>query len=1025
MNIISFCVHRPIFTTMGALLILVLGGVGFRGTAVDLLPEIESPRLNVSTTYEDAAPEDVEESVTRPLEQALSAISGVEEVRSTSTEGESSISVTFTWGTDIEAAASDVRDRIDRIFPRLPDDVDRPVIRKFDSAAMPVMMLAFSSEMPLLHAREYVEDTLAYRFERLPGVASVTVAGGLAREIHVDISLERIRALGLSLDSLTSILREHNINLPGGSLREGHINVRLRIPGSFSGIEEIRNVVLFYREDAPVRLGSVAKISETTEKREQINRVNARESVQLMIYKQSGGNTLAVAKAVRQEVERINLDIPQGRFIVLFDTSDYIRDSLSNLTVAALGGGMLALVVLLFFLNSLPATLVVATAIPVSITACFGLMFFAGFSLNIMSLGGLALGIGMLLDNAIVVLENISHRLERKVPPFQAALEGAQEVAAAVLAGTLTTVVVFLPLLFVGGMSGMLFREFALVVAFSLFCSLGVALTVIPMLSSRCVHPEEVHGRFTPFRLLGRISSLILGGVARFYEELLQAALAHRKITLGITTLLFGGVLLLGPLLGTELMPATDESEVRVYFSMAPGTHVDVMERTVLRMEEIFQRTVPELQVLQVRTGGWNASHEGTFRLRLVPQGERSRSSQEVAAALGRELRNLPGVVARPRVGSSIMGRILGGSGENTVDIDIRGYDMDTAYALAKEIRHRGEALPGVTDVELSREESLSEYSVVVDRQKAGSLGFSVQDVAEALRVLIAGKTAGTYSVKGKEYDIRIQGESAENYSLEEILDLPLRNSQGVSVNLGNIAFLRSSLGPISIERKDRERVLTVSVGAPEKPQGVLVSELRQVLAEIPLPEGFSLQFSGGYEKQEESFRELLFSFILALLLVYMVMACQFESLKDPLVVMFSVPLGAIGVIPTLFLTGTTLNMQSFIGCIMLAGIVVNNAILLVDQANRLQRSQGMSPLEAARESGIRRLRPILMTALTTCLGLLPLALALGDGGEAQAPMARAVIGGLASSTLITLIFIPALYSLVEEWHGRRKARCS
>ncbi len=1025
MNIIAFCVHRPIFTSMVALLIFVLGGVALRGTSVDLLPEIEAPQINVSTTYEDAAPEDVEESVTRPLEQALSAISGVEEVRSTSSEGESSISLTFTWGTDLEAATSDVRDRLDRTFPQLPDDVERPVLRKFDSAAMPVMMLAFSSEMPLIHAREYVEDTLSYRFERLPGVASVTVVGGPAREVHVDISLERIRSLGLSLDNLRSLLLQHNVNLPGGTLREGNLNVRLRIPGSFSSIEEIRNTVLFYREDAPVRLGAIAEVSEATEKRERLNRVDCREAVQLMIYKQSGGNTLAVAEAVHREMERINLDIPQGKLVILFDTSDYIRDSLRNLATAALGGGILALGVLLFFLNSLPATLVVATAIPVSVTACFGLMYFAGFSLNIMSLGGLALGIGMLLDNAIVVLENISHRLERKVPPFQAALEGAQEVAAAVLAGTLTTVVVFLPLLFVGGMSGMLFREFALVVAFSLFCSLGVALTVIPMLSSRCVHPEEISRGFFLFRLLGRFSSSVLGTVGAFYGKLLRGALNHRWITLGCTALLFGGALSLAPLLGTELMPATDESEVRIYFSMAPGTHVDVMERTVERIEGILQESVPELRVLQVRTGGWNDAHEGTFRLKLVPRKERARSSQEIALTLGKALRGVPGAVCRPRVSSSIMGRILGGSGENTVDIDIRGYDLETAYALAKEIRRRGEVLPGVTDVELSREESLPEYSVVVDRQKAGSLGFSVEDVAEALRILIAGKVAGTYSVKGNEYDILVQGQNAENYSLEEILDFPLRNAEGVSVKLGNLAYLKTSWGPVSIERKDRERVLTVSVAAPERPQGDLVAELRQTLGEIPLPEGFALQFSGGYEKQQESFRELIFSFLLALLLVYMVMACQFESLKDPLVVMFSVPLGAIGVIPMLFFTNTTMNLQSFIGCIMLAGIVVNNAILLVDQANRLQRDEGMTPLEAARESGIRRLRPILMTALTTCLGLLPLALALGDGGEAQAPMARAVIGGLGSATLITLIFIPALYSLVEEWHGRRKSRVS
>jgi HAE1 family hydrophobic/amphiphilic exporter-1 len=748
--------------------------------------------------------------------------------------------------------------------------------------------------------------------------------------------------------------------------------------------------------------------------------------VGVSVRKQSGKNTVEVARGVLEEIERINRDIPQIRLTPIIDTSDYIKRSITNVGSLALYGGILAVFVLLFFLRDIRGTTVIATAIPISIVSTFALMYFAGFTLNIMTLGGLALGIGMLVDNAIVVLENIYRLRQSGQSPIQAAINGSGEVTAAILASTLTTLAVFLPLVFVRGMAGVMFKQLSIVVGFSLLCSLGIAVTLVPMLASKILLPTTRD----PGESDAWSRKLFLAGGRMFdrmearYKDLLHSALDHRKLVVGGAALLLLGALALIPLVGVELMPDTDEGEVRVYAEMEVGTRLEVLDERFQAVETIVREAVPEAKSVMSFVGGtgWRprGSHAGEMRISLKPQVQRSRSSEEIATALRRKLTGIPGVTIRTRAGQGLFILRLGAPQGEKIQIETRGYDLAAADVLAERIKDVVETINGVTDAEVSRESGSPEELIIVDRQKAADMKLTVSQIANALQTVLSGTSASYYREAGKEYRILVKLKEAERMVLNDILDLTLTNADGEAVILRNVVGIRPQTGPVRIERKDQERIVTVSANISGRDMGSILADIREGLSSIPVPRDFSIVFGGDYEEEQKAFRELLLGFILALVLVYMVMACLYESLRDPFVVMFSVPLAAIGVTLMLFLTKTTFNVQSFIGCIMLGGIVVNNAILLVDHTNLLRRRDGMSLQDAIEEAGRRRLRPILMTAMTTVLGLVPLALGLGEGGEAQAPLARAVIGGLLSSTLITLVFVPTVYSIFKRRLAKR-----
>ena len=1017
MKISQVAVGRPVLTIMVSMIVIILGAVALSRLPIDLMPDVTSPTISVSTSYSKASPLTMEELVTRPIEEALAAVPGVQEISSRSTEGSSNVQVSFSWGTDLEAASNDIRDRLDRIISRLPDEASRPSLRKYDMSATPVIMMGVTSDLDVLELRRILEEQVSYRLERVDGVASVSIWGGRSREIHINIDPLKMNALRIPLDQVISSVRAANINQPTGNIYRGNHQITIRVPGVFENLEELKNTIIVRRGGSVVALKDIAEILDTASKVTRIVRINGQNGIQIAINKQSGTNTVKVVQGVLDEVVQINRSIPQINIIPLMDSSVFIKQSINNVSLSALLGGILAVLILLFFLRNLKSTTVISTAIPISIMATFGLLYFNGFTLNLMTIGALALGVGQLLDNSIVVMENIFRHREMGKESKQAAIEGANEVGSPILASTLTSIVVFLPLLFMRGMSGIMFQQLAFVVVFALICSLATALTLVPMLSSRLIkvsaEPDPKSKRLTA-RLYFAIGK-ILSTIELFYKKLLAAALDNRGKTALIALLLLLAAFVLTRSIDSELMPMSDEGEVRVSLDMVAGTKLELVDQKMLEAESRI-KDMPEITsiVASAGGGGWGSSNTGSLRISLLSRSDRTRSHQQIADEMRARLGALP--VTRVRgfaVSNNRLTRVMGGGG-GRIEIQVRGHEMDEAYRLAGIIMQHVESVDGITDVNLSRTAGAPEDLVIIDRVKAAELGMSVQQISATLETVLSGRSAGDYLDHGKEYPIMVQVKDADQMPIKELLDLSVSNSDGVPIVLRNVVSTQSGESSTVIERVNQERMIDVSANISGRNHSAVIGDIQNRLDEIPVPIGFSVEIVGDYKEQQESFRELFIGIILALVLIYMVMASQFESIRDPFIVMFSVPFALIGVSLILFITGTTFNIQTYIGIIMLAGIVVNNAILLVNTTNQLREHDNMKLREAIEEAGRRRLRPILMTALSTVLGLLPMAIGMGEGSETQAPLARAVVGGLLSSTLITLVVIPVLYSAFE-----------
>ncbi|MEJ2424069.1 MAG: efflux RND transporter permease subunit [Candidatus Thiodiazotropha sp.] len=1025
MNLPRASVRRPIFTTMLTLIVVVLGLVSLSRLQIDLLPNIELPTLTVRTQYEGADPIVMERLVTQIVEEIVGTVPGVEELTSSSYEGNSSVKVTFGWGTPIDAAAVDVRATLEDEISELPDDIVGPRVSKFDVDTYPVVILGISSKLNPVELTQIVEDQVRYRFSRVPGVAQVDPWGGFTREVRVALDPAKLNALGLPLSDILDAIKDANLDLPAGKIERGPYEVTLRAPAEFASLDQIRGTVIARQAGSVVTLGQVARVRDTYEKLTRIIRVNGEQGLRVAIRKQPEANTVEVSRAVLEEVEKVNRAFPQIHITPVINQGNFIQRAISNVARSVLYGGALAVLVLLFFLRNLRSTLVISLAIPISVVATFGLLYFAGFTLNLMTLGGLALGVGMMVDSSVVVLENIFRRQqEEKESAPEASVQGTQEVASAVVAGTLTTLVIFLPLIFVQGVSGVLFKELAYVIMFALFCALLVSLSLVPMLGSRLLRTTGGMNRTgdgSPG--LAQFAGGLFSGLENRYRKLLRGVLRHKLVTIVSALLLFFASLLLTPYIGTEFIPPSDEGEVSITGEMEVGTRLELIDRQTRLLEAQVYTAVPEVRssVVSVTTSGTRGSAmaKGEIRLNLGPARDRSRSNQAIADDLRERLAGgIAGMKIRVRApqGQFLLERIL--DTVEGVTVEVRGFDLETLDLLAKQVSAAVMDVPGVTDVALSREAGVPQQEIHVNRQKVSDLGLSVRDVTEVIETAVAGSKAGEYRVAGNSYRILVQLESAEKRSIDEILDLTLRTPAGEQVALRNLVETTTGKGPVTIERKDQQRLVKVTANVAQRDLGSVATEIQARIDAIARPIGYDLIISGNYEAQQKSFDELLVSLLLALLLVYMVLASQYESFGDPLVVMLSVPLAATGVVLTLFLTDTTLNLQSAIGCIMLGGIVVNNAILLVDQAGRLRR-EGMLTEPALVEAGRRRLRPVLMTTLTTILALMPLALGIGEGADAQAPLARAVVGGLTVSTLVTLVLIPAVYALFHRDPGR------
>jgi HAE1 family hydrophobic/amphiphilic exporter-1 len=1016
MNLPQFSVSRPIFTIMVTLIVIILGAVSLSRLRIDLLPNIELPTISINTEYEGASPEVMERLVTRIIEEIVATVPGVEEMTSTSSEGISRIRVTFSWGTDIDTTALDVLATLEDEINELPEDIVRPRVSKFDIDSFPVVLLGISSDLDPVEMTQLIEDQVRYRFSRIPGVAQVDLFGGFNREVRIELDPERINALGLPLDRIIEAIRNANLDLPAGKIEQGSFEVTLRAPAEFTDLDQIRSTVIFAEGGSTVQLGQIADVRDTYEKVRRIVRVNGERGLRVGIRKQADANTVEVSRKVLAEIDEINRDFPQIRIVPVTNQGNFIERSIANVSRSVMYGGGLAIVVLLFFLRNLRSTLVIALSIPVSVVATFALLYFGGFTLNLMTLGGLALGIGIMVDSSIVVLENIfRRRRENNESPAEAAVKGTGEVATAIVASTITTLVIFLPLIFVRGVSGVLFRELAYVIMFALVCSLLISFTVVPMLASRLLQFSSGQG---PVKDWFKRPAVLAEGAYKWlenrYHKLLQQTLSHRLLTVVCALALLGASLLLLPFIGTEFLPPSDEGEVRVTGEMEIGTRLELVDRQTRLMEDIVIKAVPETISSVASVGSWRAEQasQGQINLSLTPSAARKRSNVEIAGDLRTLLDGaVPGMKIRTRApqGQFLLERLLGG--DEGLTVEIRGYDLLTLDELASRVAEVIADVPGITDVDTSFDVGIPQQEIRVDRDKIADLGLSVRDVTEILETAVAGSKAGEFRAEGDSYRILVQLKDAEKRSMDEILNLTLTTGSGEQVALRNVVSSQASRGPIVINRKDQQRLASVQANIAGRDLGSVAADIEERLALIPRPADYSLEVAGSFEEQQQAFGELMVSLILALVLVYMVLACQFESLKSPVVVMVAVPLAAIGVLLMLFLTKTTLNLQSYIGCIMLGGIVVNNAILLVDQTGKLSRT-GMNIRDSLVEAGRRRLRPILMTSLTTILALLPLALGIGEGADAQAPLARAVVGGLMGSSLITLVLVPVVYSL-------------
>jgi len=1005
---------------MISFVIVLLGAISLTRLPVDLMPDTEFPRITVGVGYAGVGPLEMEELVTRPIEQAVSAVAGLERVESTSSEGNANVRLNFAWGTDLSEAADDVRTRIDRVRGRLPEDADPPTIFKFDSNAMPIMGIGLEGDYDPVTLRELAQNDLSPRLERVSGVAAVTVDGGLRRQIRVDLSREKITALNLSPDRIVQMLRTENQNIPLGEVNDASRTLLLRSPGQFVDINEIRDMVVLTREGVPVYMKDIAEVRDTTEDKRSLTRINGRPGIRMRVTKQSGTNTVQVAEGLRREVERLNGEITGMRLEILDDQSIFIERAIHSVQEHAMIGSLLVITIIFLFLRDLKSTLIICTSIPISVIGTFALLYFGGYTLNTLTFGGLALGIGMIVDAAIVVLENTYRHLEMGKDRITAAIDGSEEVWSAILASTLTHIAVFVPMLFLTGVSSIMFGQLAAVVSFSLAMSLLVAVTIVPVLCSRLLD-APTHGKNAK-GLVGVVSRGIdrmLDGLDAAYARTLHLALHHRPTVFATGFGLFLIAIFLLPQIGFEFQPTTDEGEVTVDAELAVGTRIENTENVLIQLENKIREVVPEATMLITQAGGGggfgNAStHRGSVQVRLVSKTERERSNEQISMDLRRQLSGIPGVIVRARTSGGQQMRGMGNQGGGRLAVEIMGHDLDTSRRIAQDVKTLLDTTPGVADSRLQREEGRPELAVRVDRDKAALLGMTVTGVANTIRTNVAGTQAAMFREAGNEYPIIVRLREQDREEVSSVGDVLLSTPTGQVLPAKNIMVIDRDTGPVSIERKNQERIQRVSAET-EVTLSEAVANVQARIGEVDVPRDFAVGFGNEVEEQEKSFRELQLVLILAIVLVYTVMASQYESLRDPFIIIFSIPLAAIGVVGMLLITDTAFSMQAYIGVIMLAGIVVSNAILLVDYTNTLRERDKMSLRDAIETAGRHRLRPILMTSACTALGLVPMALGIGEGAELQAPLARVVIGGLITSTMITLVFVPAMYTLFEE----------
>ena len=1014
-------VKRPVATLMAFVAVFLLGVIAWQRLAIDMMPEIESPSISVFTRWDGASTEDVEQQITRVIESALGSVTDLDEITSTTSEGVSRVTCKFKWGTELGEAANDMRDLLERAKRRLPDDADDPVMFKFNTANMPILGFSVTATENIEKLEDTVNDDIVDVLKRVPGVGTAEAFGGLERQVNVLLDPAKLSAHGLSVAAIAAAIDADNQTEPAGNVKIGTVDYTVRVPGEFATPEEVGLVVVKRDGDKVVRVSDVARVEDGFAEETRVVERMGRAGMMVDVQKRSGENTMAVARRVMDKLEEIKQNLPADYSIdLVFDTSDMIGKSIRSVGKTVLWGGLFVVLVTLFFLRSARTSLVIALTIPFSLIIASVFMFLKGWTINLMSLSALALAVGMVVDNAVVVLENVISHVSRGAGRREAAMFGADEVGTAILASTLTTIVVFVPLVFVDGVTGIMLGQLGGIVTATLVASVVCSLLLTPMLASKLLRPPPAgSGAYARFYAWseGRLAALERG-----YARLLSGALHARWLVVlaavGVVALTVWGF----RSLGSEFMGKEDTGQLSISYQLPLSTRYEITAETGRRILEVVHRVCGDDKIVSEMLraggsggfGGGGGSHAGTIRLRLVDAKFRDKTADEYGDEITREVSQWPEIVKVFSNSGNFLNRILMGGGANLL-VEVYGWDLDETTAIAERIKRIAQETPGSRDVRVSQDMGKPELSIAIDRAKASAMGLSMQEITATVSALFQGDDASQYREGEDEYDITLRLAAPDRASIEDIRRTELPLPGGGRVRLDAIAQVVEGSGPVTITRKNQQRVVSVEFDATDaRPEGDVMADVRRRVAEqIVLPNGVSVEYGGMIEEQEKSEKALTMMILLGIVLVYMVMAAQFESLLHPLLIMFSVPFAFSGVVAVLHLTGTPLSMSAYIGMVLLVGIVVNNSIVLVDYVNLL-RARGRALREAIVEGGRQRLRPVMITTCTTVLGMMPMATSHGDGSATWRPLGLVVVGGLALASVVSLVLVPTLYYIAE-----------
>ena len=1005
-------------TTLCFVAVIIMGLFSLVKLPIDLYPDIDTNTIMVITIYPGASAEDIEQNVTKPLENTLNSVEHLKHITSQSRENTSVITLEFEYGYDIDVLTNDVRDKLDMVESSLPDDAENPIIFKFSTDMIPICLLSVQATESMPGLYKILDDAVVNPLARIDGVGTVSISGAPKREIHVYVDPKRLEAYNMSVEQISGVIGAENRNIPGGSFDIGSNTYALRVQGEFNSSDQLNNIPVGTHNGSVIYLKDVARVADSLEERTQRSFIQGEEGAIIIIQKQSGANSVSISEKVMKMLPKLQKNLPSDvKLGVIVDTSDNIRNTIASLEETVLYALLFVMIVVFVFLGRWRATMIIIITIPVSLIASFIYLFATGNSLNIVSLSALSISIGMVVDDAIVVLENVTTHIERGADPKQAAVHGTNEVAISVIASTLTLIAVFFPLTLVTGMTGVLFRQLGWMVTIMMIISTTCALSLTPMLCSQWLRRNNTHGKlyklfFTP----------IEKGLDKFdnaYANLLRTVVGHKTVTIIVCLGIFVGSLFLMKFVGTEFFPTNDNARIGVSLELPIGSRVELAEDALGRLDSLWREKYPEIQVISYTVGPAssdntfaslqdNGPHIASMNIRLTNPGDRSRGIKEIAASMREDIDQ--GFPEFKKVQVNVGGgRSSGMGGQSVVDFEIYGYDFEETDSVAQQLKTILSGIPGTADITISRSDYQPEYQVDFDREKLSLYGLNLATAATALRNRINGATASQFREDGEEYDIKVMYAPEQRTTLEDIENITVITPTGAGVKIKDLGKVVERFTPPTIERKDRERLITVSTVVDGVPLSEVVTMAEMKIDEMDLPAGVNIGVAGSYEDQQDSFRDLMILGVLIIILVYIVMAAQFESLTYPGIIMTSLLFAFSGVFIILFLTGHTLNVMSMIGAIMLIGIVVKNGIVLIDYIS-LNRERGMSIRTAVIDGGRSRLRPVVMTTLTTILGMVPMAVGSGQGAEMWRPMGTAVIGGLTFSTILTLLFVPVLY---------------